>query len=278
MTHRRLYCLDVEPLVVDDFHGAEWKRGLPSLCLVDIDAALVTQIGELRDLLDLHHLHAAAQPALHVAWYYTRNGFYHPAAHSLLHVSETAIWLSGWIPPFTRPCFRSSRIPLKEALSPHSPAQPIDLTGVRTAETGGLLRELALLDQEETRTYDRLGALEQLGEQLTAVEAHSAERSNTDLIAYAASLSAEVAQLEHHLTQLALETNTLSKELLRKALGLRLGDWVISIDPRGRRVQLCIDAVHYDDHHLLLSGPLITQQGLVGKRTESLLIPVDPAS
>ncbi|MBR9883488.1 MAG: hypothetical protein GYB21_07445 [Oceanospirillales bacterium] len=274
MPPSRLYCLDVQALTTDPEPTVEPTRWLPTLCLVDLNASLLARIHAMRDLLDQHHLNSVSQRITEAAWFYPRNGLYHPAPNTLLHVAETSIWFSGWVPPLTSPCFRSSAMPLKEALAPTEPAIALDLTGIRTAETGGLLRELALLDEEEKCTYERRDALETLHDQLAAVETKTAERSSTDLIGYACALSAEVTQLQHHLEKLALETQTLTKQLLHRALGLRLGDWVINLDSRGRRVQLCVQNVEYYDRQLLLSGPCITQRCQVGKRTETLTIPV----
>ncbi|GGB82075.1 hypothetical protein GCM10011352_04850 [Marinobacterium zhoushanense] len=271
MSERHLYCLSVTPLYADTTTQERW---LPSLCLLSVTPALAELIDRLRTLLDDHGLEAVAQRTTLPAWYYACTELYPPTARTLLHVGRAEMWLSGWVPPMTSPCFRSAALPLMEVLAEQRPARVIDLAALRTAKITGLLRELTLLAAEEMRVDERLNALDALYTSVTACESKTASRFNSDLTGYADSITTEVAHMEQRLDELALQTNAITESLLRRALGARLGDWVIHVEPDGRRTQMCVEAVDFYHGHLMLRGPRITQQGRVGKRIEALNIPL----
>ncbi|PKI12759.1 hypothetical protein [Colwellia sp. 12G3] len=66
----------------------------------------------------------------------------------------------------------------------------------------------------------------------------------------------------------------LSKKLLFLTFGLTIGDWICtnSYWHDGRKVHFKIERVDYYPNEIILSGPIITQKGEVGKREKSIRI------
>ena len=78
--------------------------------------------------------------------------------------------------------------------------------------------------------------------------------------------------------QIQLEIDELNRKLLHRCFGIGYGDWIIcdGSDYTSKRVQLQLAEVYYHENKLWLSGPIITQQGSVGKRTETIAISIFP--
>jgi hypothetical protein len=146
----------------------------------------------------------------------------------------------------------------------------VDLARLSVPLAKSLMSEIAAKSEEQARISDRYYALDEVFTALAKLDDEVTEPVNTSTADYSVSLSSEIAALQKKDSALELEIDELCKILLHRVFGLSLGDWVY-YDARGR-IQLQIERVSFYDNSIILSGPMITKKGEVGKREESIYL------
>lgn len=276
----KIFCLRVEPLYSHEDKDYLWQRvcPMPSLCVCNFTPEFLATIEKLHTVLMEHELTSVSQRTTAVEWFHKRTDHYVFGTNTQINVTETTVSFSGWHPPHQAPYFQSSTLPLSEVLDASTEFKRIDLGNMRLPIAQGLIDEIVSKDEELNKLLDRSNALDELEGALLTLDSCATGRLNSDLTEFESSLLSDVANIQRQIDQLELDIRQLNRRLLRRCLAIRVGDWIISdgSDYSRKTVRLQVAEVDYYDKKLCISGPLITQKGEVGKRTESIYISVLP--
>lgn len=276
MKPKKLYCLGITPLYADTKKHTVYSElyPLPSLCLCDFNELITSHITKLSQLIIEMELSDVSAKTTCVTWFFEQTNSYHINIPSCIHVTETSVYFSGYLPPYKQTYFVTSKVPINEVLDNAKMFRPIDMARLSLPLAKGMIKELGFRYQSYEKANDRFYVLDDVLTALVKLDGETTEALESDTSNYLLALSSEISNLHKESESIELEMELLAKKLLYRAFGLTVGDW-ISTDSTWRpdkRVQLQIERVDYYNESITLSGPIITQKGDVGKRTESVQI------
>ena len=271
---RRLYCLGIKPIYVESSdNGRQWElHPMPSMCFCDFNPEIAELIVSLKALLLEHNLVEVSKQTTLVTWFFEQTNRYHIDVPSYIHVSASNVYFTGCLPPHRQTYFQTHQVTLHEILENQNDFKSVDLARLSVPLAKSLMCEIAAKSEEQARISDRYYALDEVFTALAKLDDEVTEPVNTSTADYSVSLSSEIAALQKKDSALELEIDELCKILLHRVFGLSIGDWVY-YDARGR-IQLQIGSVSFYDNSIILSGPMITKKGEVGKREESIYLKV----
>lgn len=274
--HRRLYCLGIKPIYAEPSeYGRQWQLlPMPSMCLCDFSPEITKLIVSLKNIVLENSLSELSKRTTLVTWFFEQTNRYHIDVPSFIHVSESYVYFSGCIPPYKQTYFQTHQIPLHEILEGQKNFQAIDLARLSVPLAKSLLSEITAKSAEQERISNRYYALDEVFTALAKLDDEVIEPLNTSIADYTVSLSSEIAQLQKQDSCLELEIEELCKKLLYRIFGLSIGDWVIS--SVRSPVQLQIQRVSFYQSSIILTGPIITKKGDVGKREETIYLDILP--
>lgn len=280
MSKSRVFCLRVEPLYIHEEQDYQWRRiyPTPTLCVCDFTTELIAKIERLRSLVIEHGLATVSERTAVVEWFHKLTDHYVFGTLTQINVTESTVSFSGWHPPHQAPYFQTTMLPLSEAIEANKQFRPIDLGNIRLPIAQGLIDEIVAQDEELNKLLDRSAALDELQDVLLKLDGCATGWLNSDLTEFESSLLSDAANIQRKINQLELDISQLNRQLLRRCFEIRVGDWVTcnGSDYSRKTVRLQVEDVHYYDKKLCISGPIITQKGEVGKRTDSIHISVLP--
>ena len=187
------------------------------------------------DVLNQHQLTEVSKKITGITWFFELNNRYHIDIPTYIHVTESRVYFTGYLPPYKQKYFRTSEVPLDVILDSGREFKPINLANLQLPFAKAIASELEVQQTKFEKINDRYYTLDE------AIE---------------------------------LTMEELSKKLLYRIFGLTIGDWICTDSSwhEGRKVHLRIERVDYYSNEIILSGPIITQKGEVGKREESIRI------
>lgn len=272
MEKRRIYCLGIKPIYVETpANGRQWELlPMPSMCFCDFNPEITELIVSLKELVLEKNLDEVSKRTTLVTWFFEQTNRYHVDVPSYIHVSAADVYFTGHLSPHKQTYFQTHQVPLHEILESQEDFQSVDLARLSVPLAKSLMMEIAAKSEEQARISDRYYALDEVFTALAKLDDEVTEPINTSTDTYSVSLSSEIAGLQKTDAALEIEIDELCRKLLYRVFGLSIGDWIYS-EVRGR-VQLQIESVSFYDNAIILSGPIITKKGEVGKREESIYL------
>jgi len=276
-THkRRLYCLGIKPIYAESSeHQRQWQlHPMPSMCFCDFSPEITKLILSLKEPGLENGSEGVSKKTTQVTWFFEQTNRYHIDVLSYIHVSASDAYFSVCLPPYTQKYFMTHQISLDEILESEEDFKTIDLARLSVPFAKSLLKEITVKSEEQERISNRYYALDDVFSALTKLDDDATEPLKTSTADYAISLSSEIAELQKQGAALELEIEELCKKLLYRVFGLSIGDWIISTVRSP--VQLQIERVSLYQNSIILSGPIITKKGEVGKREETIYLDILP--
>ncbi|EAR55869.1 putative orphan protein [Photobacterium sp. SKA34] len=271
---KRVYCLKVKPLFVETYYGMYHAgRVQPLFCHCAFHDELVSQVLSLRERLIEEGFHQITQCLPEARWFYELSQRYHHEVKSFINVTEKAVFLTGFLPPFDEPHFQTCKIPIAELLLNPGQFKHADPVVDVSPLVKSLIAEIEAKDAELGRRLEQSYALDRLGEAMSELDEVTAV-INVDLDTHQDLLRKEVDSFTQAVEQLEQEIEALNMRLLYQCLKVQSGDWVSSDVARGKKLQLVVESASYSDGWLFIRGANITQKGEVGKRVESFTIEI----
>jgi hypothetical protein len=274
MTTSKLYCLSIKPIFVENKVIQAQLHPMPLYCLSDFNASLVKCINSLIEVLNGHQLTEVSKKITGITWFFEFTNRYHIDIPTYIHVTESTVYFTGYLPPYKQKYFRTSEVPLDEILDNVREFKPINLANLRLPFAKAIASELEVQQTKFEKVNDRYYALDEVRNALANLDEDTVEQLNSSSSECLTELAQEMSHLNNQNVVIELTMEELSKKLLYRTFGLTIGDWICTDSSwhEGRKVQLKIDRVDYYSSTLTLSGLIITQKGEIGKRTESIRI------
>jgi len=263
MTKSKLYCLSIKPILVENKAIQAPLHPMPLYCLSDFNASLVKCINSLIKIINEHQLTKVSQKITGITWFFELTNRYHIDIPSYIHVTESTVYFTGYLPPYKQMYFRTSEIPLDEILENGRDFKPINLTNLQLPFAKAIASELEARQTEYEKVNDRYYALDEVKNALSNLDQDTVEQLNSSSSTCLTDLAHEMSHLNKQNEAIELTIEELSKKLLYRTFGLTIGDWICTDSSwhEGRKVQLKIDRVDYYSNELILSGHIITQKG-----------------
>jgi len=274
MAKSKLYCLSIKPIFIDNkvVHGL--LHPAPLYCLSDFNASLISCINSLIDVLNQHQLTEVSKKITGINWFFELTNRYHIDMPTYIHVTESSVFFSGYLPPYREKYFRTSEVPLDEILDNGRDFKPINLASLQLPFAKAIASELDAQQTEFEKVNDRYYALDEVRNALANLDEDTVEQLNSSSSECVTELAQEMSHLNNQNEVIELTMEELSKKLLYRTFGLTIGDWICTDSSwhEGRKIHLRIERVDYYSNEIVLSGPIITRKGEVGKREESIRI------
>jgi len=274
MAKSKLYCLSIKPIVIEHkvVHGS--LHPMPLYCLSDFNVSLISCINSLIDVLNQHQLTEVSKKITDITWFFELTNRYHIDIPTYIHVTESTVYFTGYLPPYKQKYLRTSEVPLDEILDNGREVKPINLANLQLPFAKAISLELEAQQAEFEKVNDRYYALDEVRNALANLDEDTVEQLNSSSSTCLTELAQEMSHLNNQNEAVELAMEELSKKLLYRAFGLTIGDWICTDSSwhEGRKVHLRIERVDYYSNEIILSGPIITRKGEVGKREESIRI------
>lgn len=270
----------VNPLYTDIDKDNTWRRitPIPTLCICDFTPELISSIKHLRDLLINNGLSIVSEQITAVEWFHKTTRRFHLHITTVMNVTKTTVYFSGHHAPHKSPYFQTTELPFSEIIESSQQFKRINLEEIHKPMPQGLVKKVLQKEQELHQRDELHSSLIELQDSLGKIDNSAIEIISTDVHELSGSLLKELSNQDAQIEKMQLEIDSLNKELLHRCFGVGKGDWIAcdGSDYNPKRVQLQLAEVYYHNNKLWLSGPIITQQGKVGKRTETIAISIFP--
>ena len=275
---KRLFCLNVKPLLAEKPTEPFWARGIsmPLFCHVAFDDKLISEIEHFRELLVTHSLHEVSKRWESVSCFFEITESYHPNATMNIHVNELSIYFTASIYPYKEPYFKTTKLPISVVTNSSKQFKRIDIAQKSQVDQTALLRLIDIKSNELDLLWEALSNLDNLKDQILKVEASEIDFTDASLTQYQKCLQGNLAAKEQRAAELQNEIDGLCRQILWRYLSLLPGDWIYSDVGRYKNtpVQVIYESVSYQSGVIYVSGTNITQKGEVGKRQESIGIEI----
>ncbi len=172
MDSSRVFCLRVDALYVESDRDYLWRRiaPVPTLCICDFSPQLVSVINRLRELLVDNGLSVVSKRVASVEWFHKTTRRFHFDIKTLVSVTESSVYFSGWHSPFKKPYFRTTELPLTEVIESAKQFKSIELEDIRQPIPKGLVEQILMKEKERYKHEELNDSLMDLETALSKID------------------------------------------------------------------------------------------------------------
>jgi hypothetical protein len=218
MAKSKLYCLSIKPIVIEHkvMHGS--LHPVPLYCLSDFNVSLISCINSLIDVLNQHQLTEVSKKITGITWFFELTNRYHIDIPTYIHLTESSVYFSGFLPPYRQKYFQTTKVPLNEILDNGREFKPINLANLQLPFAKAIASELDAKQAEFEKINNRYYALDEVKSALANLDQDTVEQLNSSSAECLTELAQEMSHLNNQNAVIELTMEELSKKLLYRTL------------------------------------------------------------
>lgn len=253
----------------------QWLYPTPKFALRIVTESLIRKIEQLRSVLVEQQLVCVSCLDTEVSWFESVEQSSRLQAQAVMYVSVDKVWFSGRVRPHSEDYFETHAVLLADILDNKSSIKTIDFHQFNSPIAMPLIKEIRKKSAECDALYIRYDAFEELSDSLSKITNIETDCLNTNLDTMCHELAQQIDKLKSADDKAEKYLDILCLKLLNIAFGITVGDRIDYMSPNSDSpISLVIKSASFHDGTLIVSGPKILKSGQVGKRDESIFVPL----
>lgn len=253
----------------------QWLYPTPKFALRIVTELLISKIEQHLNVLDEQQFVSVACIDSEVSWFESVDQTSRLRAQAVMHVEIDKIWFSGRIEPHSEDYFETNTILLADIFDDKKLVKTIDPHQFNSPLAMPLIREIRKKTAESEALFERYDALEELSDSLNKMTNIETDCLNTNVDSMCHELALQIDLLKSGADQAEQNVDNMCLTLLNVVFGITLGDRIDNLSPNSDKpISLVIRRVSFHNGAVLVSGPKVLKSGGVGKRDESIFIPL----
>jgi hypothetical protein len=277
--NRQVLCLSVfRKNMPSGTNEMQWLYPTPKFALRIVTESLLKKIEQLRSVLVEQQLVSAACLDTEVSWFESveQNSRLH--AQAVMNVSVDKVWFSGRVEPHSEDYFETQAIQLSDIFDHEKSVKTMGFHQFNSPLAMPLIREIRKKSTESDALFRRYDAFEELSDSLNKITNIETDCLNTNLDSMCHELAQQIDKLKSADDKAEKKLDILCLKLLNVVFGITVGDRIDYLSSNSDRpISLVVRRASFYDSSLIVSGPKILKSGGVGKRDESIFIPLQGA-
>jgi hypothetical protein len=261
-----------------DDNERQWLYPTPRLALRTVTESLRSKIKKYRNLLVEQQLVSVASIDSEISWFKSVEQTSRIPAKAAMHVSLNKIWFSGRVAPHSEDYFETQTIQIADIFDDAGSIKTIECHQFNSPLAMPLIREILKKTVKYEALLQRYYAFEELSDSLNETKNIETDCLNTNLDSMCHELAQQIDILKSDTDKSEESTDFLCLKLLNVVFGITVGDRIDYLSPDADSpTSLVINKASFYDGSLILTGLKVRKKGGVGKREESIYIPLQVA-
>lgn len=253
----------------------QWLYPTPKFALRIVTEPLLKKIEQLRNVLVEQQLVSVSCLDTEVSWFESVEQSSRLQAQAVMYVSLDKVWFSGRVKPHSEDYFETHAVLFADIFNNKSSIKTIDFHQFNSPLAMPLIREIRRKSTECDAFYRRYYAFEELLDSLNKITNIETDCLNTNLDIMCHELAQQIDKLKSADDKAEKHLDILCLKLLNIVFGITVGDRIDYMSPNSDSpTSLVIKSASLHDGTLIVSGPKILKSGQVGKRDESIFVPL----
>jgi hypothetical protein len=274
--NRQVLCLSVyRKKVLPDEQGRQWLYPTPKFALRIVTKPLIKKIEQLHSVLVEQQLVNVACIDTEISWFESVEQSSRLQTQAVMYVSVDKVWFAGRVEPHSEDYFETQAVLLADIFDNKNSIKTIDFHQFNSPLAMPLIKEIRKKSIEYDSLYRRYDAFEELSDSLNKITNIETDCLNTNLDSMCHELAQQIDKLKSDDDKAEKSLDILCLKLLNIVFGITVGDRIDYLSPNSDSpISLIIKRASFHDGSLIVSGPKILKSGDVGKRDESIFIPL----
>ncbi|MGS2719353.1 hypothetical protein [Paraglaciecola aestuariivivens] len=274
--NRQVLCLSVfRRNMPSDTNEMQWLYPTPKFAFRIVTESLIKQIEILRNILVEQQLVNVACLDTEISWFESVEQSSRLQVQAVMYVAVDKVWFSGRVEPHSEDYFETQTILLADVFDNKSSIKTIDFNQFNSPLAMPLIREIRKKSTECDSLFRRYDAFEELSDSLSKITNIETDYLNTNLDSMCHEMAQQIDKLKSADEKAEKDLDILGLKLLEVVFGITVGDRIDYLSSNSDNpISLVIRRVSFHDGTLIVSGPKILKSGDVGKRDESIFVPL----
>jgi hypothetical protein len=274
--NRQVLCLSVfRKNMPTGTNEMQWLYPTPKFALRIVTEPLIKKIEQLRNVLVDQKLVSVSCLDTEVSWFESVEQSSRLQAQAVMYVAVDKVWFSGRVEPHSEDYFETHAVLLADIFDTKSSIKSINFHQFNSPLAMPLIREIRKKSTECDALYIRYNAFEELSDSLSKITNIETDYLNTNLDSMCHELAQQIDKLKSADAKAEKHLDILCLKLLNIVFGITVGDRIDYMSPNSDSpISLVIKSASFHDGTLIVTGPKILKSGEVGKRDESIFIPL----